>query len=230
MKNRYRILIVAFLAVGVSFAAGVVALGEAEITARFWVIILPVLFSEALLAASFAGLAGKSKAKSFPMKVAANLLPWLYFAFTLVMIAAYSSKMSNSGILAWQAAALFLTLLFIVLAEMAGDAITADAVEQKLANLNRTNFKLSVAALADAAKAKFPDKPGISSLMAKCEDAIRYSADSPPGAEQADAEIEKNLDAADMAVAAADENALVNHLTSLLAALRKREAIIKTLR
>lgn len=230
MKNMMRVSIVGLLVMAVSFAIGWAIMGDDALNCRFWLVMAPVMFGELLLAASFGGLLGRGQAKSFPMKVAMNILPWFYFAFALIMVAAYSSELSNSAVMAWQAAGLVLFLIPAVLCAMAGDAIAVHAEAARQANAKRTNFRLMLGRIAETAKSKFPDSPDLPALLGKCEDAVRYAADSPPGAEAADGEVEIILAAATEAARAGDEPSLKRNLENLLPALRSREAEIKTLR
>ena len=103
-------------------------------------------------------------------------------------------------------------------------------MEQHTANINRINFRLSISQIADAIKTRFPNCQELLSLLKKCEDTVRYAADTPPGAEQLDAEVEKILNSITDTINITDENSLKEKFTLLMIALRNRETVIKTLR
>lgn len=228
MKNLYRVLIIGILTMAVTFAIAFVANDETALTARFWIITGPILLGELLIALSVIGLIGKKQIKSFPLQIAAHIFPWFYLGFTLVIAIVGYFDVGDTILMILQLVGLLFLLIPIIFCEMIGDAIDANAVEQIVADSNRMNFRFMMAQITDIIKLKFPENAEILKLVNKCQDSVRYAADSVAGSEEVDSEVERDLNAVNDSLT--DAESLKDDLALLLVSLRKREALIKTLR
>ena len=202
-------------------------------TARSWFVLGPLLLSELLLTLQFCGNIGKMDAKASPVRIAVSALLPIYFCFCLLMAAVAHSSITDSLLATIQVVVAILVLAFVVLTEMAGETIAANAVMTATANVARKDFRFTVNEIIENLKNR---GEVYASLQGQCEqlnEAARFAADTVPGGEQFDEEVGEKLaevERLSLDGTEASSEILATALGQALRAFRKREMMMKSLR
>ena len=231
-KGIIRIAALGAIVVLVTIVLGCVNVEQKTIsTLRFWSVLAPVVFAEIITTIGWVRLVGQTRAKNFPMLFAFSGMPIFYFIFTLLMLFTYPVKdFSTQSLLTIQAIALVVVLFIVVGFAMAADSITAHATETAAAFAPRTSFRITVGGIVEILNPRFGSDAETAKLISQLQEAARYAADTVPGGESFDSELEERLAALETAAPAAEAEEIRSKISLILSSFRKREAFMKTLR
>ncbi|MDO4583230.1 MAG: hypothetical protein Q4D62_03905 [Planctomycetia bacterium] len=230
-RQLFRVLITGLLVLaGTLGIALMFAEEETRSTFRFWIILGPILLSELCLMVSYLRILGKTHTNHFPMLIAGTIVPWIYFIGMLAMIPLYFTGLSDLVLLVFQLLLLLALLVAVSSMEMAGDSIRKHAAEFAVADAPRQNFHLTVTGIDETLRLRFSDESTLRNLLEKLSDSARYAADTVPGGESYDREIETGLARLETLATTAEVPEITTHIQQLLASFRKRETAMKTLR
>lgn len=230
MKNKIRIIVLGILGVAITLTVGLWAINFQEADARFWSVILPVVLGEIMITVWFSGLLNSAQQKSFPLKVASGVLPWLYWLFALIMVCCYSSGLGNYTIWIIQAIGLFIFLGPYVMFVMAGDNIENNGTTMTQSCGFKDDLNLCFSRYTDSMRMEFPGDQELFERIGEMREAIRFAADSIPEIKPYENEILSQMDELHKAWGNKDRNKILQTLSALSNAFSYRESYIKTKR
>ena len=232
IKQKIRTIILGFIAVVITLVIGIVFAQDGTLRhLRFWSVMGPLIASEIFLTICLCGLFGKTRQASFPVRIAASVIPWAYFGFTLCMVLIYRfTPLSANVILTVQIIVMFLALVAFVAVEMASDAVQGHAVATAASNASRMSYRVTVEGVLETLRGRFGGDKDMGKLFDQLYDAARYACDSVPGAEKIEAELEEKLMRLESSAGTDDAENIKSAILQILSAFRRRESIIKALR
>lgn len=234
-KQKLRAFIIGLLGIVITLVIAIAVGGTEKLQEmRFWCALGPLLASEIILTITYCGLFGRSDNASFPIRFAVSALPWLYFAFTLVMALIVSvvpaKAFSDTAVLIVQVIVMFIVLVYIVAVEMAADTVQAHAAESAAANASRMSYRATVDGILETLRGRFGGDKEMGKLFEQLYDAARYACDTVPGGEKIESELEERLMKLESSADSIDADAVKSSILQILSSFRKRESIMKSLR
>lgn len=188
--NRFRISVIGLLAI--AFTAGLAFLlkADGEPSRRFWMVLLPVLLGEALVAAMAFRAVGERLVQG-ARRAAVAFVPIGYLVFASAMVFMSRAIESNRVFGILQIFGLLLAFVVSTLGSMAAEASERDEKTTKASMASRKNWKLDLDSASEVAAEEFPSNAAVAKALAEAAEKARFSPETLDGHEFLDEPVQE---------------------------------------
>jgi len=221
--------IIAVAVIGITIAIAFVSIDE-PYTKWFWIGLAAIILAEILAFGSWIRVLG-AKERNLPFNIGHIYPWWLYFLFSLLMIAAAGCQMTFSYFILLHIIGFIAAGIFALLLVMGEHNINTQDKVAASERAGKQQLKSATAELCDLIMEKFAGNLEMRKVAEKISDLGTYASNSIKGSEDADDKLMDQLDALKTQLGTnctpGDITAAVN---SLARAFERRNNIIKELR